>query len=73
LLSGYLNRSSNVGTGKEGAAVLAGACTKVSTPPDATTIALEKPVHFSAPDGTDVIAVPGTNQVERAESRLRYF
>ena len=44
-----------------------GACATVSIPPNASSIALDKAVHFSAPDGSDAIAPPGTYQVERIE------
>ena len=36
-----------------------------------TTIELETPVHFLAPDGSDVIIEPGHYQVEAAESWIR--
>jgi hypothetical protein len=35
------------------------------------TITLDKPVHFSAPDGSDIVTVPGDYQVAAESSALR--
>jgi len=40
-------------------------------PDDPTTIILEKPVHFLATDGSDVVAEPGNYSVESAQEWLR--
>ena len=40
-------------------ALLAAGCTTMQDSQHLTTISLEKPVHFSAPDGADVLAEPG--------------
>lgn len=37
----------------------------LSGPPDSTSITIEKPVHFSAADGSDVVALAGTYRVEQ--------
>lgn len=50
-----------------GLCLLLAACATVSVPPSASSIVLEKRVHFSAPDGADVVVAPGTYQVEQAE------
>lgn len=58
-----------------GAAMLlfATACaTMKDTPSRFTTVTLEKPVHFSAPDGADVLAASGRYQVDSIEdAKLR--
>ena len=58
-----------------GAAMLlfAGACaTMPDTPKGSPTVTIEKPVHFSAPDGADVLAAPGRYQVDSIEdAKLR--
>ena len=38
---------------------------------DNPTITLERPIHFLAPDGSDVLVPPGTYTVEKAEAWLR--
>ncbi len=49
-------------------ALLAGACaTTQDTPARYSTITLEKSVHFSAPDGADVMAAPGRYDVDSVE------
>ncbi len=40
-------------------------------PDDPTTIILEKPIHFLATDGSDVVAEPGNYSVESAQEWLR--
>jgi hypothetical protein len=53
-----------------GAAMLlfaASCATTQDTPSRSTTVMIEKPVHFSAPDGTDVLAAPGRYQVDSIE------
>ena len=45
------------------------ACTRVSPP--LTTIELENPVHFLAPDGSDLLIEAGTYSVEPAEEWIR--
>ena len=54
-------------------ALLAGACaTTQDTPARYSTITLEKSVHFSAPDGADVMAAPGRYDVDSVdEATLR--
>jgi hypothetical protein len=54
-------------------ALLAGACaTTQDTPARFTTITLEKPVHFPAPDGADVMAAKGRYDVDSLEeTKLR--
>ena len=54
-------------------ALLAGACaTTQDAQPRFTIITLEKPVHFSAPDGTDVVAASGRYSVDSLEeAKLR--
>ncbi len=50
------------------ATALTGACaTTQDTPSRLTTVTIEKPVHFSAPDGADVLAAPGRYQVDSIE------
>jgi hypothetical protein len=54
-------------------AVLVGACATISQEPvtSFTTITLEKPVYFMAPDGTDVVVSAGKYDIQSAEqSRL---
>src|SRR5437867_4297112 len=49
-------------------ALLAGACaTMQDAPAPFTTITIEKSVHFSAPDGADVMAAPGRYHVDSIE------
>lgn len=49
--------------------LFAGACsTTQDTQPQFTTVTLEKPVHFSAPDGADVMAGPGRYSVDSVDS-----
>jgi hypothetical protein len=54
-------------------ALLAGACaTTQDTPARYSIITLEKSVHFSAPDGADVLAAPGRYDVDSVdEATLR--
>ena len=53
--------------------LLAALCLLVGVPAAEETqtgsliISLEKPVHFTASDGTDIVAAPGTYRVEQAE------
>src|SRR5438093_13456502 len=49
-------------------ALLAGACvTMQDMPARFMTVTIEKPVHFSAPDGADVMAAPGRYHVDSIE------
>ena len=49
-------------------ALLAGACaTMQDSPARYTTVTIEKPVHFSALDGADVMAAPGRYHVDSFE------
>ena len=43
----------------------------IQEPDNPTTIILEKPVHFLATDGSDVVAEPGNYSVESAQEWLR--
>lgn len=43
----------------------------VSATPSPATVSIDKPVHFLAADGSDVLVAPGTYGVEATESRLR--
>ena len=51
--------------------MLVAACSTVTAPPgpppDPSRISLDKPVHFSGPDGSDVLAPAGTYHVHQAE------
>lgn len=55
-------------------ALLAGACATVQDRPGGfATVTIEKPVHFSSPDGSDVTAAPGrydVDSIEEAKLRL---
>ena len=41
----------------------------LSSPPDSTRITIDKPVHFSAADGSDLVAAAGTYRIEQATDR----
>ena len=43
--------------------------TTLSSPPDSTRITIDKPVHFSAADGSDLVAAAGTYRIEQATDR----
>jgi hypothetical protein len=49
--------------------LLAGACATTQDRATTDSITLEKPVHFLAPEGNDIIAASGTYRIEALESR----
>ena len=49
--------------------LLTGACATIQDKPATDSITLEKPVHFSAPDGTDIVAASGAYTIEATEDR----
>ena len=49
--------------------LLTGACATIQDRPTTDSITLEKPVHFSAPDGTDIVAASGAYTIEATEDR----
>jgi hypothetical protein len=54
-----------------GLCLLISACATTPDPPAGfTTITLERPVHFTAPDGSDNVAAPGEYSVRVAEETL---
>lgn len=55
--------------GALGLALLAGACATIQNRASTDSITLDKPVHFLAPDGNDIIAVSGTYRIEALEDR----
>jgi|GEM_PF-49252 len=50
------------------AGLVSAACASIPEPTSFTTIALEKSVHFSGSDGSDVLAAPGSYRVEAGET-----
>jgi hypothetical protein len=49
--------------------LLTGACATTQDRARTDSITLDKPVHFSAPDGNDIIAASGTYRIEAIEDR----
>jgi len=47
--------------------LVSAACASIPAPTSLTTIVLETPVHFTASDGSDVLAAPGSYRVEAGE------
>jgi len=49
--------------------LLTGACATIQDRATTDSITLDKPVHFLAPDGNDIIAASGTYRIEALEDR----
>jgi hypothetical protein len=49
--------------------LLTGACATIQDKPTTDSITLDKPVHFLAPDGDDIVAASGTYRIEALEDR----
>ena len=50
-------------------ALLTGACATIQDRATTDSITLDKPVHFLAPDGNDIVAASGTYRIEATEDR----
>jgi hypothetical protein len=50
-------------------ALLTGACATIQDRATTDSITLDKPVHFLAPDGNDILATSGTYRIEATEDR----
>jgi hypothetical protein len=50
-------------------ALLTGACATIQDRATTDSITLDKPVHFLAPDGNDIVATSGTYRIEALEDR----
>lgn len=53
--------------GALGLALLTGACATIQERATTDSITLDKPVHFLAPDGSDIIAAPGSYTINATE------
>ena len=52
-----------------GLSLMISACATTAASPDPSTITIQKPVHFSGSDGSDVVAPAGDYRVEQATDR----